>query len=197
MISPGLSESKMVHHEFGSQTLGFLMNVGLNEEQVGKLESMREPADVRELLASFMSVGYDDDSNRRQILVDFHFYNYAFCKERGFNAIQTSVFLSLMNKVWYADMIPPGTRPVPSIKSSFDSLKALLFQHSVEDPPKSVQIFDRTTVAHIIDYVNTSYYRQWRILQYVFTVEPRTIVRTLRPAGDSEGSPLAETDKQA
>lgn len=49
----------------------------------------------------------DDDANTRierltdkeNIVLDFHYYNYAFCKERRFDARATSTFLSIMKDV--------------------------------------------------------------------------------------------------
>lgn len=51
-------------------------------------------------------------TEKEQIVLDFHYYNYAFCKERRFDACATSTFLSIMkdildevNTTWYIHSI--------------------------------------------------------------------------------------------
>ena len=38
-------------------------------------------------------------TDKENIVLDFHYYNYAFCKERRFDARATSTFLSIMRDV--------------------------------------------------------------------------------------------------
>lgn len=53
-----------------------------------------------------VELGNDDASSRierltdkEKIVLDFHYYNYAFCKERRFDARATSTFLSIMKDI--------------------------------------------------------------------------------------------------
>lgn len=51
------------------------------------------------------SGGIGDEITRRltdkeKIVLDFHYYNYAFCKERRFDACATSTFLSILKDVF-------------------------------------------------------------------------------------------------
>lgn len=39
-------------------------------------------------------------SEKEKIVLDFHYYNYAFCKERRFDARATSTFLSILKDVF-------------------------------------------------------------------------------------------------
>jgi hypothetical protein len=40
-----------------------------------------------------------DRSEAQEVLVDFHFYNYAFCKEQRFDAKKSSTYMSIMHEV--------------------------------------------------------------------------------------------------
>lgn len=39
-------------------------------------------------------------TDKEKIVLDFHYYNYAFCKERRFDARATSTFLSILKDVF-------------------------------------------------------------------------------------------------
>lgn len=39
-------------------------------------------------------------TEKERVVLDFHYYNYAFCKERRFDACATSTFLSIMKDVF-------------------------------------------------------------------------------------------------
>lgn len=38
-------------------------------------------------------------TEKEKVVLDFHYYNYAFCKERRFDARATSTFLSIMKDI--------------------------------------------------------------------------------------------------
>lgn len=40
-----------------------------------------------------------EPSDTSEVIVDFHFYNYAFCKEQRFDARKTSTYMSIMYDV--------------------------------------------------------------------------------------------------
>jgi hypothetical protein len=68
-----------------------------------------------------------------EIVIDFHFQNFAFCKELRFNQAKTSVTLSIFKTVLEQDnlRVPMGN----VIKKSFQAFEALVLAHSVERPP--------------------------------------------------------------
>lgn len=39
-------------------------------------------------------------TEEEEIVLNFHYYNYAFCKERRFDACATSTFLSIMKDIF-------------------------------------------------------------------------------------------------
>lgn len=43
---------------------------------------------------------YEGLTDKEKIVLDFHYYNYAFCKERRLDACATSTFLSIMKDLF-------------------------------------------------------------------------------------------------
>ena len=153
----------------------FLIGRGLTDEQLQSLESSQTSADVRALLADHLGIGYESDTRRREIVLDFHFYNYAFCKEQGFNPQATAAFMLLMNQVWQDDM-DTGEGPPAEMQASFNKMVDVLLTHSVEHPPDSVKVFEREHVSAILDFTLNNYFRQYRLYQYIFTSSPRMVI---------------------
>ena len=109
------------------------------------------------------------DSERADVLLDFHFYNYAFCKDNAFTTEKTSCFFSILKRIIQADQDSNAGVSDGAIQKSFDHLKTLLFRHSVERPPHSVGIFSVADVKEMIDYVSNSYYRHFSLYKFIFT----------------------------
>lgn len=66
-------------------------------------------------------------------VVDFHFYNFAFCKEEAFDGRKTSTLMSILNDMFLFDMTT--SEPSNTMSSSFNKFKSELLRHSVERPP--------------------------------------------------------------
>jgi len=146
----------------------FFRGQGLSMAELGQLEAALDPTEAKKLVAGFMGIsGFDNDPKRESIFVDFHYYNYAFCKELGLNMDATSVFMKIMDEVWKADFNPkPGV--VPDMSTSFDRFVEWILKHSVEDPPRRICVFNKSSVAPLIEYATNSYFRQFRLYQYIF-----------------------------
>merc|ERR1711991_147557 len=155
--------------------IGLLITSGLTDQQLSKLKVTLSINEVKALLGKYMNIKYDNDPKRRDIILDYHFYNYAFCKEIGFDSLSTRVFMGIMDTTWYKDMNPPPTK-IPTMETSYDSFIELMLKHSVNNPPHSTQIFSRTQVSKIIDFACSSYFMQFRLYQYLFTNAPRTVI---------------------
>ncbi|CAM9671118.1 unnamed protein product [Chrysoparadoxa australica] len=120
----------------------------------------------RDLLAQFLGLGREDP-REQAVATDFHFYNYAFCKERRFNTRKTSTLLSILQDILLEDTKSPEA--AFSISKSFQRFKELLLKHSVERPPWSSGVFDPADVHAITDFVTNSYYRHFKLYKGVFT----------------------------
>jgi len=133
-----------------------------------ELEAARDPVECKGLLKSYLKIedaGFDRD--RQDILLDFHFYNYAFCKKLGFGPTKISTFLSIMKDTIDKDFSQHDA--VNTIKASFEQLKKTLLMHCIERPPWSVGIFQPEDLQLLSDFVLNGYYRQFRLYKYLFT----------------------------
>jgi hypothetical protein len=151
--------------------LGFLNDFSLvSEKQVEELERTLDAASVRALLIDFFKIGDSySDSRKVEIAADFHFYNYAFCKESAFSALKTSTFLTLMYKLMIDDVSVISRHH--TVKDSYDSFQSLILRHSVERPPRSVGVFSEKDVSRIHDFVVNSYFRHFLLYKFVFSVQ--------------------------
>eukprot|EP01032_Pedospumella_encystans_P013620 gene13620-15670_t len=70
-----------------------------------------------------------------------------------------------------------------NMHQSFQRFQDLLMRHSVERPPKSVQIFESVDVERIVDYVLNSYYRNYSLYMYVFGVQTIVTVKQQAAGG--------------
>jgi hypothetical protein len=152
----------------------------LSPEQVAALESESHEESIKALLREYLPFP-SKDSQQINFAIDFHFYNYSFCKEEAFNERKISTFMSIMNDIFIADMM--SAEPEKTMTSSFNSMKDLILRHCVERPPKrfcpishlfslfvsyllclclclslslslvSILVFDRADVPHILQYV--------------------------------------------
>ena len=155
--------------------IGLLITSGLTDDQLNTLRNTLSMNEVKILLGKYLNIKYINDPKRHDIILDFHFYNYAFCKEIGFGSLSTRVFMGIMGNTWYKDMNPPPTK-TPTMENSYDSFIELVLKHSVNNPPQSTQVFSRTQVSKIIDFACSSYFMQFRLYQYLFTNAPRTVI---------------------
>jgi len=176
--SQELSQNIQSRMDKGNKDIGLMLASGLTSEQVQILESTPNGIDVKSLLGDYLSIKYLDDSRRRDIVLDFHFYNYIFCKESGFNEIQTKVYMAIMSTVWTKDMIPPPN-VIPTMETSYDNFVELVLKHAVENPPNSILIFKKDDVSKILDFSCVSYFQQFRIYQYLFTQASRTVIKQI------------------
>ena len=151
--------------------LGFLNDFSvLSEKQVEALERTSDAESVRALLIEYFKIGESYSNSRKvEIAADFHFYNYAFCKESAFSALKTSTFLTLMCKLMLDDVAIISRHH--TVKDSYDTFQSLILRHSVERPPKSVGVFSKKDVSRIHDFVVNSYFRHFLLYKFVFGVQ--------------------------
>jgi len=71
----------------------------LSKEQYAALESTTDGTALRALLAEYFEISYPDEK-KQKISLDYHFYNYAFCKDSAFDGLKTSTFMSIMQTIW-------------------------------------------------------------------------------------------------
>ena len=156
----------------------FLEETWLTQAQLAHLETLLDSgavkAQLREIFvplapspapAPAPSATPAPSAAHESILTDFHFYNYAFCKERAFSSRQTCSFMSIMQHIFRSD----AESPASTAESSHAALEALLLKHAVERPPMSIRVFSgEDQVAAILEHAANSYYRHFLLYKYVF-----------------------------
>jgi hypothetical protein len=144
----------------------------LSLNQVTKLQLDLEPTEqgttqFRDTLASFLNLSLSDIDAKTEVLLDFHFYNMVFCKDSGFNPTKTATFCGIMKTLLDEDTAAAHR----DIRQSFERLKILLLEHSVDRPPWSVGVFDESDIDPMLQFSTNSYFRHFRL--YRMTMAPR------------------------
>ena len=127
-----------------------LMWKWLKSEQIRSLEEETNPEKLRRLLQAYLNVRYPD-KRKSEIAIEFHLYNYTFCKDQAFDDIRTSTFISIMVEVFSEDMSTHN--PACNRTVSFKRFQNLLLKHSIERPPMSVEVFSEENIVSIVKYV--------------------------------------------
>lgn len=119
----------------------------LSEKQVADMEDCFDKDELKKILKQNFKIVYGDE-RKTAVAVDYHFHNYAFCKQRGFNALKISTFLSIANEIFLRDAREPSfTRT-----TSFEYFRNELFRHSIQKPPKSIKVFEDEEMETILNY---------------------------------------------
>jgi hypothetical protein len=150
----------------------------LNEDNVQQLEELNEPVVIKKLLRKFFHIHYDD-KRKTDILIDFHFYNYAFCKERAFDARKISTYLAIMHEVFLHDC--KSASPYSNVQKSFEYFEELMLKHAIERSPKGVKIFEYNDASEIFDFTANSYYRHFRLFKFIFSEKTRMVIQQVNP----------------
>ena len=120
------------------------------------------------------------DEKLINFVVDFHFYNFSFCKDEAFDNRKISTLMSILNDIFLHDMTTSD--PANTMTQSFNKFKDMLLRHSVERPPKryrcmfeiyihfatrgfdhmlnlfiSIKVYDREEVGKILKFVTDKY----------------------------------------
>jgi CRISPR/Cas system CSM-associated protein Csm2 small subunit len=101
-----------------------------------------------------------------QILLDFHYINYEFCKDNQFSNEKISTFLAIMDFLLHYMM---DRQMLP--EEGFKLLKKVLERHSLQRPPFSMLIFDQSDIQKIIDFTLKTFFRHFSL--YEFSFKPR------------------------
>eukprot|EP00596_Hydrurales_sp_CCMP1899_P007705 CAMPEP_0119051172 /NCGR_PEP_ID=MMETSP1177-20130426/72879_1 /TAXON_ID=2985 /ORGANISM="Ochromonas sp, Strain CCMP1899" /LENGTH=194 /DNA_ID=CAMNT_0007030289 /DNA_START=28 /DNA_END=612 /DNA_ORIENTATION=+ len=158
--------------------VGFLDWKYLDKEQIRSLEIENEPEIIKRKLEEYMNIK-ESDQRKRDIAVDFHLFNFTFCKDQAFDDYRTSTFMSIMAEIFNKDTSTHD--PIQSRTHSFETFQQLMLKHSIHKPPISIQVFDESDLEAILKYVIESYYRQFNLYKYVFSPRLRLIIKQVLP----------------
>jgi hypothetical protein len=150
----------------------------ISADQFTQLEESLTAENTRDLLSQFLDIKYEDEK-KQKIALDYHFYNYTFCKDKGFDGRKTTTFLSIMHTIFLRDT--ESISAADTIESSYAFFQETLLQHCVERVPYNIKIFDEKDVGPIIDFVTESYYRQFRLFNYIYGSLKRLQLKQVMP----------------
>eukprot|EP00471_Norrisiella_sphaerica_P005900 CAMPEP_0184482386 /NCGR_PEP_ID=MMETSP0113_2-20130426/3940_1 /TAXON_ID=91329 /ORGANISM="Norrisiella sphaerica, Strain BC52" /LENGTH=246 /DNA_ID=CAMNT_0026862081 /DNA_START=35 /DNA_END=775 /DNA_ORIENTATION=- len=135
---------------------------------MAKLFRVSNRQDQGELIASSLGINdkYEnpDDELKRKGLIEVFINLLRFCHEHCFNAEKISTLMSIL----YLTHLKMTEPPLPSIREGFNEFKSMLLKHSVERPPFSISVFTPKDVSIIVAYITDTYFRQWRLYQFVY-----------------------------
>jgi hypothetical protein len=162
-------------------TMDFLEKKGLSNEQISTLENTSDVSMVKKVLVEYFNLGElaVKDPIRCGIATDFYFYNYMFCKETGLSSNATAVFMKIMELTFVSDTNPPPSR-TPTMENSFERFTEMVVRHSVPNPPDQIRVFERSYLEKLMNHAMTSYFRQFRLYQYVFCSKPRVVLEQVQ-----------------
>jgi len=140
----------------------FLTFTDVTEEKLAQMATTTSKADIKLKLLSCMSVD-QSEGYRMEILKEFHFNNYSFCKTQGFAHEKTSTFLSIM-KVMFEEVCLRRL----TMDEAFNFFKGWLLKHSVQRPPFSVGVFTFEDVKAITEFVHNTFFRQYKLWMYAY-----------------------------
>lgn len=101
--------------------------------QVESFDVELDEAQLRADIRSNIVIPFQDEK-LIDFVVDFHFYNFSFCKNEAFDERKTSTLMSILNDIFLFDMTTSD--PANTMTQSFNKFKDELLRHSVERPPK-------------------------------------------------------------
>jgi flagellar motor protein MotB len=117
---------------------------------------------------------WENNSNEMvwDMLQDFYFYGYSFCKEQRFSPAKISTFMSIVKQTLDSDI--ENNSPTDTIDASFKKFSALLDDHCIDRPPNAVAIFSTADGQRVLEYVTHSYFRHWNLYKYACTKHQNT-----------------------
>lgn len=101
-----------------------------------------------------------------QILLDFHYINYEFCKDNQFSNEKISTFLAIMDFLLHYMM---DKQLLP--EEGFKLFKRTLERHSLQRPPFSMLIFEHSDIHKITEFTLKTFFRHFSL--YEFSFKPR------------------------
>ena len=137
----------------------------LKPEHIAALDAAVDESGTQQVLAQALQLVPEDNPLRHSVLLEFYVNNVRFARENGFSIEKLSAFFSIMKRN-HDEMVEAF---LPQQKS-WEYLQALVLAHAVQRPPYSVGIFQLSEVRDITQYALDSYYRNFALYRYAFTM---------------------------
>eukprot|EP00947_MAST-08B_sp_MAST-8B-sp1_P002484 g2484.t1 len=118
---------------------------------------------VQELVMQFLGVEEYDDDRKTEVFVDFMLQALDFGEDRSFDAAKLSAWFTIMLSAFQG--LSGGGLPRDE---GYTAFKKLVMQHSVEEPPDSVQLFDIEDVRAITAYATEGFFRHYKLYEMIY-----------------------------
>lgn len=157
--------------------IGFLARVVSKQQQGQFLASRLFPE-------RFAEGSSKEQDLRRRSLTELFVNALSFANRQSMNAAKVSTLLSIVLDLHDSACSAPMGTPV----AAFKRFQANLIRHSVERPPFSIGVFSVGDVRAVVDYMVGSYFRHFKMYQFVFGEKPKLEVTdgpaSVDPAAD-------------
>ncbi len=98
------------------------------------LESASNEADVKQVLSGILLIDERYTADEAVVVRDFYLLCYCFCKDNAFSSRKIAAFMSIMHEAFILDS--SNTNPSWRSDRSYERLQDVIFQHSIQRPPK-------------------------------------------------------------
>eukprot|EP00928_Gymnodinium_smaydae_P079951 TRINITY_DN63778_c0_g1_i1.p1 TRINITY_DN63778_c0_g1~~TRINITY_DN63778_c0_g1_i1.p1 ORF type:complete len:355 (+),score=83.64 TRINITY_DN63778_c0_g1_i1:93-1067(+) len=111
---------------------------------------------------------------QEEILVEYHYHNYAFCQQSGLGPAKASTFLSIM-KALHTRAIVQEQMPVEQARQLFDEL---MERHCRQLPPRSVGVLTRDEAEMLRAFAERSFFQLYTMYGFVYVAREDIEIRT-------------------
>jgi len=118
-----------------------------------------------------------DTSFQSDILKEFHFHNFAYCRRSSFNAEKTSTLTSIFKRVHTNAIVQGDLQRLPKndARSMFGEL---VDRHSQQLPPYRVGVFSRDEAAAVKAYADKTFFRHYKMYVFAYVQTQELEVRS-------------------
>ncbi|XP_008312447.1 cilia- and flagella-associated protein 119 [Cynoglossus semilaevis] len=151
------------------------------------IDNTKSIPDLESMLQTVLKIDFDEP--KRGVLLELYVQTVLFCRENNFNKEQTSAVLSIVKSVHQANV----ETPLDNIDQCLKYCNELLLCHSVRRPPFSINIFSYQEADNIVQYVNSTYMRHYKLYKYIFTPQVKlNLTLSYAPVPEPEVVPVPE-----
>lgn len=131
-----------------------------------EMEAMQASTSREEIVALLSKCMHlSKDCVLSEVLAEYHYHNFMFCKKHNFGPEQASAFLSVM-RVLHTKAVTDGQLQEAQARKLLDKL---LERHCRQLPPFSVGVFSKADVSAIWEYASRTFFRHYAMYAYMYT----------------------------
>jgi hypothetical protein len=153
----------------------------LDEASLQHLESCSSDIDVKSILQSKLNLNVYEDPMQFDIITDFYFHIYIFCRENAFSLRKISSLISIVYETFNRDASSVAWSNTHA--ESFAFFNNLLMKHCVDMSPKFIKVFTESDARLIHKFILELYYQNFRLYKYIFSKHLRMKIATKDPQG--------------